>query len=255
MRKRRAVIIGGGLGGLALSIRLASKGWSVTVCEQGESFGGKMNSWCAEGFRFDTGPSLITMPWIFAELFSAAGSAIEDHLELVPVQPICEYLYPDGTRFVYTSSMPEWLQTVRQLERGDVGGFLRFMKLGAQLYEVSKETFLRRRPLDWPRLTDRRVLKHFPWRYGWGNYHRTVAAHFKSPHLRQLYDRYPTYVGSGRQSLHRVRLRRMVRQRRPLSSGRESGRAGRARRGRTPAAVSRGLDRTPGPEGQRGTIV
>ncbi|HKX32021.1 MAG TPA: phytoene desaturase family protein [Blastocatellia bacterium] len=190
------MIIGGGLGGLALSLRLAATGWSVTVCEQGESFGGKMNSWSRHGFRFDTGPSLITMPWIFAELFQAAGSAIEDHLELIPVHPISEYIYPDGTRFVYSASMPEWLKTVRELEHGDVDGFLRFMQLGARLYEVSKETFLRRRPLDWPRASDRGVLKHLPWRYGWGNYHRTVAAHFRSPHLRQLYDRYPTYVGS-----------------------------------------------------------
>src|SRR5262249_38115016 len=65
-----------------------------------------------------------------------------------------------------------------------------------RLYEVSKETFLSHRPLDWPSVKASAILRHLPIRYGWGNYHSAVAAHFKSPYLRQLYDRYPTYVGS-----------------------------------------------------------
>ena len=196
MKQKRAVIIGGGLGGLATALRLAKSGWQVTVCEQGESFGGKMNSWSKDGFRFDTGPSLITMPWVFEDLFKAAGSQLKDHVELVRLHPLADYVYDDGTRFTYTPSLPEWLGTLRQLEPRDVNGFLKFMQLGAQLFEVSKETFLRRQPLDWPRASDASVLRHLPLRYGWGNYHRTVAAHFRSPHLQQMFDRYPTYVGS-----------------------------------------------------------
>src|SRR4030095_1197034 len=182
MKSKHAVIIGGGLGGLAVALRLAARKWSVTVCEQGAGFGGKMNFWSEQGFRFDTGPSLITMPWVFADLFTAAGAAIEDHLEFVPLHPISEYIYPDGAQFAYSASMPEWLETVRNLDPRDIDGFLRFMNLGARLYEVSKDTFLRRRPFDWPRATDARTLRHLPWRYGWGNYHKTVVEHFHSPH-------------------------------------------------------------------------
>jgi phytoene desaturase len=196
---KHAVIIGGGLGGLAVALRLAARNWRVTVCEQGESFGGKMNYWSERGFRFDTGPSLITMPWVFEELYQAAGGSLREHLTLAPVNPLCDYVYDDGERFAYSTSLPEWLQTVRRIEPEDERGFLKFMELGARLYEVSKETFLRRRPLDWPSapsLKGATIMRHFPIRYGWGNYHRAVAAHFKSPRLRQLYDRYPTYVGS-----------------------------------------------------------
>jgi len=194
--KKKVVVIGSGLGGLAATVRLAAAGHEVVLCEQGQSFGGKMNRWSEQGFKFDTGPSLITMPWIFREIFEAVGSRLEDHLQLVPVSPICEYLYPDGTRFNYSSSMPEWITTIRNLDRRDVEGFMSFMKLGAQLYELSRDTFLRFRPADWFKHTDPGSLRHLPWRYGWGNYHRTVSAHFRSPHLQQLYDRYPTYVGA-----------------------------------------------------------
>ncbi|HEX8335403.1 MAG TPA: phytoene desaturase family protein [Pyrinomonadaceae bacterium] len=193
---RRAVVIGGGLGGLATAVRLAAAGWRVEVCEQGPRLGGKMNTFVSEGFRFDTGPSLITMPWVFEELFEAAGSSLALHVKLAPVRPLADYVYPDGTRFTYTTSLPEWLDTVRQLEPRDCEGFLRFMRLGARLFELSRETFLRRAPLAPPDLRSLRALGRAPLRGAWGNYHSTVAAHFRSPHLRQLFGRYPTYVGS-----------------------------------------------------------
>jgi phytoene desaturase len=196
MAEKRVAVIGGGLGGLAIALRLAARGHFVTICEQGNSFGGKMNSWIEKGFRFDTGPSLITMPWVFADLFKAAGSALEEHLKIMPVHPIAEYIYPDGTRFTHTSSMEDWFGTLRQIEPAGIDSFLRFLKIGSQLYEVSSRTFFKRGPFDWPQGTDASVLRHMPLRYGWGNYHKMVAAHFKSPYLQQLYNRYPTYVGS-----------------------------------------------------------
>ena len=193
---RHVIVIGAGLGGLAAALRLQARGFAVTVFEAGPRFGGKMNRWSSQGFTFDTGPSLITMPWVFEDLFRAAGSRLEDHVKLLPLHPLSEYVYPDGTRFTYTSNLPEWLATVKQLDRRDVAGFLRFQELGARLFEVSKRTFLKRSPSERPGLEDLQALRYMPLRYGWGNYHDTVKAHFHSPYLRQLFDRYPTYVGS-----------------------------------------------------------
>lgn len=190
------VIIGGGLGGLAAALRLAVAGWQVTVCEQSERMGGKMNVFDRDGYRFDTGPSLITMPHIFAELFESVGSSLEKHLELVKVTPLADYVFADGTRFTYSTYLPDWLETVKNLEPRDVDGFLNFMRLGAKLYTVSKETFLKQRPLDFPDWRTLKVLPHFPLRNAWGNYQQMICKYFRSPHLRQLYGRYPTYVGS-----------------------------------------------------------
>jgi diapolycopene oxygenase len=196
IRVKRVAVIGGGLGGLAAALRLRKRGFEVSVFEAGPTLGGKMNRWESNGFRFDTGPSLITMPWVFEDLFRVAGSRLEDHVTLVPLHPLSEYFFDDGTRFTYTSDLPEWLATLKQLDSRDVDGFFRFQELGARIWEVSKQTFMRRTPADRPSLDDLKVLRHFPLRYGWGNYHRTVAAHFREPHLIQLFDRYPTYVGS-----------------------------------------------------------
>lgn len=193
---KKAAIIGGGLGGLAAAIRLAARGWRVTLFEQGPTLGGKMNRIQSEGFTFDTGPSLITMRWVFEELFTAAGKRIDDYLRFTAMRPLARYRFDDGTQFTYSSNLPEWLDTVRSLEPRDVDGFFRFLRLGARIFELSKATFLRRPPSSPPDLEALRALRHFPLRHAWGNYHKAVAAHFRSPHLRQLYDRYPTYVGS-----------------------------------------------------------
>ena len=109
---KRVVIIGGGLGGLAVALRLQSAGWQAIVCEAGPTFGGKMNRWSKGGFQFDTGPSLITMPGVFRETFAAAGGKLEEHAELKPLDPIAEYRFEDGTRFEYTSMLPDWLATL-----------------------------------------------------------------------------------------------------------------------------------------------
>ncbi len=193
---RKAIVIGAGLGGLAAALRLAAAGWKVAVFERADSPGGKMNRWEAGGFRFDTGPSLITMPWIFEDLFRAAGTRMRDHIEIQSVDPIAQYIFDDGTRFSHTADLPEWLKTVRELENGDASGFLNFMALGARLFELSRKTFFQRSPYEPPDANVLKSLRHLPLRFAWGNYDRTVRRFFRSPHLRQMFNRYITYVGS-----------------------------------------------------------
>ncbi len=192
----KAVVIGGGLGGMAAALRLAAQGWQVTLCEAGPALGGKLNRHAAQGFTFDTGPSLITMPWIFEDLFRAAGADMSERLEIVPVRPLARYVYPDGTAFTFSTNAAEWGAAVSELEPRDVQGFYRIMSLGAKLYELSKATFLNQAPGEPPGPGMLRALRHFPLWRGWGNYANTVAHYLKSPYLRQLFNRYPTYVGS-----------------------------------------------------------
>jgi len=193
---RHAIVIGAGLGGLAAALRLRIAGWQVTVCEAGPAPGGKMNRLEQDGYRFDTGPSLITMPWIFADLFAAAGEEISAHLTLVPVRPLADYAWPDGTRLRFSANVPELIDGLRGIDARDANNFFPFMELGAKLFELSAGTFLRTAPSEPPDLAALRSLRHFPFRGAWGNYHKTVARYFRSPHLQQLFNRYPTYVGS-----------------------------------------------------------
>ncbi len=193
---RCAAIIGGGLGGLAVALRLSVRGWRVVLCEKNDHVGGKMNRYVQQGLRFDTGPSLITMPWVFEELFQDSGTSLHDYLKLLPVQPLGDYFFSDGTRLRYTATLPHWIDTLTQISPSDTTGFLKYMHLGARLYQLSASTFLRRPITDPP---DKHVLKALwgiPIKHAWGNYHKTVENHFHDKRLQQLFDRYPTFVGS-----------------------------------------------------------
>lgn len=193
---KQVAIIGAGLGGISCAIRLAALGLKVDVFEQGAQPGGKMNLLKAEGFTFDTGPSLITMPWVFEELFEVAGRKAIDFISMEQLRPLARYHFADGRTFSYSSDLPEWLETIKEIDPVDIDGFLSFMRMGARIFEVSRNSFLQREPFAPPRREDLPGLWNFPLRGAWGNYARVIERTFRSPYLRQLFLRYPTYVGS-----------------------------------------------------------
>src|SRR6185437_15305774 len=93
----RVVVIGAGVGGLAAAARLAALGHDVTVCERSERVGGKLALVERDGFRFDAGPSLLTMPFVLEELFAATGGPPGDAVRLRRLDPIAHYRFADGT--------------------------------------------------------------------------------------------------------------------------------------------------------------
>ncbi|MDY6972419.1 MAG: phytoene desaturase family protein [Thermodesulfobacteriota bacterium] len=196
MTRPKAIVIGGGLGGLSIALRLVVRNWEVTVYEKGATMGGKMNSWSQKNFTFDTGPSLITMPWIFSELFESVGEHINDYLLLQLAEPLAHYVFDDGFHFQVSAYMPQWLKTLKEIEPQGEQHFLEFMHLGARLFNLSLHTFFRRSPLDPPDIETFSALKHMPFRHAWGRYDRTIYKFFRSPYLRRMYERFPTYVGS-----------------------------------------------------------
>jgi len=193
---RNAVVIGAGLGGLATALRLAYTGWDVTIVERHKQAGGKLNRWVAQGYSFDTGPSLITLPAVFAELFACADARLSEHIELLRLDPVARYIYPDGSSFVAGHSLPQWQRELAREFPKDISGFFRLLSLGGQLFELSRQTFFAQAPGEPPRREMMSALRHLPLRHGWGNYHGTVQHFIRDPRLVRYFDRYATYVGS-----------------------------------------------------------
>jgi NADPH-dependent 2,4-dienoyl-CoA reductase/sulfur reductase-like enzyme len=103
----RVVVIGAGLGGLACAARLSTLGHDVVVCEAAPVVGGKLGTYSRDGFTFDTGPSLLTLPAVYRDLFIKTGAAIESVLDVVPVDPVCSYRFPDGTELDLPNGPPD----------------------------------------------------------------------------------------------------------------------------------------------------
>lgn len=193
------VVIGAGVGGLAVAARLAAQGHAVTVLEQAPVVGGKLGTFTRDGFTFDTGPTLLTLPAVFRDLFLKTGAALETVLDLVPVEPVCRYRFPDGTWLdVPNASRPRICRAFDEgLGDGAGDDWGRFLDRAGQMWQVTRGPFLES-PLDGVRdlaHQTRRVRglgTVAPWRSLRGLGRRYLG----DPRLRMFLDRYATYTGS-----------------------------------------------------------
>ena len=197
LKTLEVIVIGAGVGGLAASVRLAAKGYRVTVLEKLERPGGKLNLLEDAGFRFDTGPSLVTLPWVFEDLFAAAGERLQDHLELVRLEPVCKYVYSDGTGFDASADLPTMMRNLERFSPGSGDDFMAFFGHAARAWRGSRKPFLEstiNSPLDF-------VRGGVPWAdlsalAPWPTLDGLSKRFFRDKRLRQFVGRYATYTGS-----------------------------------------------------------
>lgn len=199
MKRRRVAVIGAGLGGLAASIRLASRGHEVHLFEQQEQPGGKAGTLSLDGFRFDTGPSIFTMRPVFEELFEAAGERLDASLELVPLDPICTYFYPDGSLLRAWANPSRLAREIAEQTEDGEESVMAHLDYCRRIYESAGELFLRHSLHNLSTYLTPAALRGFcrPWRI---DPFRSVDAansrRFRDPRTVQLFNRYATYNGS-----------------------------------------------------------
>ena len=193
---KEIIIIGAGLGGLSAACRLAKRGFSVTVLEKNETVGGKINFIEADGYKFDTGASLLTMRHVLADLFEFCGRKLEDYLETVAIDPICRYFWTDGTQFDASSDIAKTSREIEKISPADVGNFHKYLADSKTKYEVAARTFLAHSLNDLPKLLTPQYLPDLLKISTLKTLDKHNAKYFKSAKLQQLFNRFATYNGS-----------------------------------------------------------
>src|SRR6056297_4284533 len=122
------IVIGSGFGGLATASRLLSQGHNVEIFEKRDKPGGRAYVYEKNGFKFDGGPTVITAPFMFDEIFEAAGKKREDYFELVPCDPFYRIFDDEGKGFDYNSDHDFILSEIKKRSPGDVQGYEEFIK-------------------------------------------------------------------------------------------------------------------------------
>ena len=186
----RIVVVGAGVGGLACALRLARAGHAVTVLEQGSAAGGKCARVVRDGYRFDAGPSLLTMPWLVRELLG-------DRVELMAVEPVTRYRFADGSSVELSAELPRACQALEQWSPGAGEDWARFLRICGAMWRASVPVLTG--PPPWPpRLAGgqppdpRDLLRVRPW-----HTLRTLArATIGDPRLRLVVERFATYAGA-----------------------------------------------------------
>ncbi len=195
----QVVVIGAGVGGMAVAARLAVKGHRVTVVEAADTAGGKLAGYHRDGFAFDTGPTLLTLPAVYRDLFLKTGGALEDSVDLQPVDPAFHYRFADGTTLVTPGAgvAGTALAIGEALGEPSADGWRTLMQRAARMWALTRRPVLET-PLTgmrdlMPLARDRGALRTItPWRTMRGLGRSTLP----DPRARQVFDRYATYAGS-----------------------------------------------------------
>lgn len=198
------IVIGSGLAGLASACTLAARGYSVTVIEKNEWLGGKAALLEDRGYRFDMGPTILTLPSVLKRVFAEAGRRMDDYLDMVRLDPQWRCFFDDGSQFDLTESLPDMKNRLREFTGSDSTGtgYERFMSISKQLDDVSQKFFFWKSvggiadTMNVKESFSLNVLRDvLSLRFG-----RTVAglvrSHIPDARIAQMIDHFTQYVGS-----------------------------------------------------------
>lgn len=195
----KIAIIGAGIGGLAAAIRLVKQGHSVTVYEKNERPGGKISEARTDGFRFDTGPSLFTLPELAEELFHMCAEEMKDHIPYVKLNANCKYFYPDGGQFTFFNSKEKLSRELSEKQIENPESVFKRLAKSKEVYELSAPVFLFS---DFHRLSNfntppyKKIAKKLYKLDFMRTMHRANSYDFADKRLVKIFDRYATYNGS-----------------------------------------------------------
>jgi phytoene desaturase len=189
------IIVGGGLGGLSAAIHLRLAGYDVCIFEANERLGGRANLIKRHGFTFDTGPSLLNYPWVFENLFRAAGREMKDYVTLLPVDPSVGFQWPDGTSLKLSSNLQNLLNECEKVEPGSRPGVIAFLSDAAIKYRMAFDKLINRNednPVKWiGALSLSEITKLGVWR----SLDSELGRFFKSRYIREAFGSYGMYLG------------------------------------------------------------
>ena len=142
-RDQKVIVIGSGLGGLSAACVAAARGYSVTVVEKNDWIGGKAAVLEKDGFRFDMGPTILTVPSVLKRIFSEAGKQMEDYLELLPLDPQWRCFFTDQTCLDLVANLDQMKTKLNEFCKDDsvAIGYEKFMKISERLHDVSDRFF------------------------------------------------------------------------------------------------------------------
>ena len=196
---KNTIVIGAGIGGIAASIRLARKGYSVKVFEASSFPGGKLSEFKMGEYRFDRGPSLFTLPEYVRELFELCGEKMSDHFTYSELPVLCKYFYPDGFVFEAKGNKEENIKAITQAFDEDENKVRAFFSKSEFIYNTTAPLFLER-PLKLSKLYKTKAfwkgIARIPRLPLIGDYTFQLKKYFKNPKTIQYFQRYATYNGS-----------------------------------------------------------
>ncbi|MGE0594894.1 MAG: phytoene desaturase [Hyphomonadaceae bacterium] len=189
-RRPHAIVIGSGFGGLAAAVRLGARGYRVTVLERLDAPGGRAYVHRQDGFTFDAGPTIITAPFLFEELWALCGRRLEDDVTLRAIEPYYDLVFDDGERLTCGAGMRD---EIARIAPGDLDGYDRFMRRSEAIYRVGFEQLGAAPFHDWTQML--RVAPDLLRLGGLESVYGLVSRYVRDPRVRVALSFHPLFVG------------------------------------------------------------
>ena len=199
MSTKNVIIIGSGVAGMAVAIRLAVQGYAVKVFEKNDSPGGKVTAIKKVGYSFDEGPSLFTQPQNIEELFDLAGVHVRDHFTYEPVSISCQYFFENGKTVTGWTDVSRFDDECKEKINEVPGAVNSYLRRSGKMYENIGTPFLHHslhKRDTWFNKKIGKALKNIRFPYLFSTLHKFNSRHFTSPEAIQIFDRFATYNGS-----------------------------------------------------------
>ncbi len=188
-----AVVIGAGFGGLAVAARLRAMGYRVTVLEAGDQAGGRARAFERQGFHFDAGPTVITAPYLFDELYELFGKDRREYFDLVPVDPFYRVVFPDGRRFDYVGDEERLFAQIAEFNPADVDGYKKLVEHSKRIFDVGYTELV---DADFSRFGDMmRIVPSLVKLRAYKSLYGLVSHYIEDDALRQVFTFQPLLIG------------------------------------------------------------
>ena len=202
-------VIGAGVGGMSAAARLAKQGHTVTIYENSDRTGGKCRTEWFGDYGFDTGPSLLTLPAVYRDLFLKTGKRIEHILDIAPVDPAFKYHFADGKSVVFPnlSNPKTYLEIEKSFGKIASQGWEKIINRSERMWEASRESFVESELNSiWPLLKRQDLFSQVKQIAPFTSLRKLSNKLELDPHLKMIIDRYATYTGSDPRSAPAVLL-------------------------------------------------
>ncbi len=192
-KRPHAVVIGSGFGGLAAAVRLGARGYRVTVLERNAQPGGRAIVHRQDGFVFDAGPTVVTAPFLFEELWTLCGKRMADDIDMRPVTPFYRVRFHDGTSFDYTGDPEKMRAEILRLAPGDVDGYARFVETSEKIFRVGFEELAHVPFGSWASML--KIVPEMVRLESYRTVYGLVSKYVRDERLRQVLSFHPLLVG------------------------------------------------------------
>lgn len=202
-------VVGAGIGGMSAAARLAKQGHQVTVFENSDQSGGKCRTEWFGDYAFDTGPSLLTLPAVFRDLFLKTGKRIEHVLDISPVDPAFNYNFADGSKVTFPnlSNPKTYLEIEKSFGISASQSWRQIIERSEKMWEASRDSFIESELTSiWPLLLRKNLINQINQISPFTSLRSLSEKLNLDPHLKMIIDRYATYTGSDPRSAPAVLL-------------------------------------------------